>query len=51
VREIDALRTDLPEISTDEVARWMRAGLPIKDLTWEPQVAGNLRAIVRGSSH
>jgi hypothetical protein len=24
VREMDALRTDLPKVSTDEVARWIR---------------------------
>ena len=24
VREMDALRTDLPRVSTDEVARWVR---------------------------
>jgi hypothetical protein len=24
VREMDALRTDLPQVSTDEVARWVR---------------------------
>jgi len=24
VREMDALRTDLPKVSTDEVARWVR---------------------------
>jgi hypothetical protein len=24
VREMDALRTDLPKVSTDEIARWIR---------------------------
>jgi hypothetical protein len=26
VREMDALRTDLPKVSTEEVARWVREG-------------------------